>query len=120
MNSNKRGAWHHDILRVLTEHGPLSTRRIHQHFPERHPESIRPVCDGLKKKGLLTSQLIAENHTSVIEWTLTDRGREAAQDGAVMQYAGLEDDGWRPTKWVHPYRRQVRGHVENHQTRVHR
>lgn len=126
MLTKTRGLWHRQILQALATHGPLSTRQIHQLFPNRHEASVQPACKRLQQEDLVSRRYIIQNKCQAVEWSLTDAGyalletlKQSAiekptiakqpQPAVISNARGkkdeLEDDGWVPQPWIHPYRK---------------
>lgn len=136
MLTKTRGLWHRQILQALATHGPLSTTQIYWLFPEHHEASVQPACKRLQTAGLVTRRYIVQNRCQAVEWSLTEAGYEllktlnvtlgqtaAPPEAKIVntksKAEALEDDGWVPKPWVHPYRRQMVRHESYQQTPVH-
>ena len=97
-----------EILRVLTQHGPLTTDELRNALPHLSPQTVRTTVVRLSSSRHVSRSISLRNGREVTRWTI---GPEPYVERKKMSRMGRPEvkDTWTPQRWVHPIRARVLG-----------
>ena len=97
-----------EILRVLTQHGSLTTDQLRDALPHLSPQTVRTTVVRLSSSRHVSRSMSLRNGREVTRWTI---GPEPYVERKKMSRMGRPEvkDTWTPQRWVHPIRARVLG-----------
>ena len=97
-----------EILRVLTQHGSLTTDQLRDALPHLSPQTVRTTVVRLSGQRHVSRQTVLRNGREITKWSV---GPEPYIERKKMSRTGRPEvkDTWTPQRWVHPIRARALG-----------